>query len=69
LNTKETHSIINTQYSKPQTTYICVQVKESDPPLFGERFCFETNALVTNAAATNSTDKGKGTLYVTKQPK
>ena len=41
-------------------------MKEADPPLFGERFSFVTDMLVTNAAATSASDKGKGTLYVTK---
>ena len=41
-----------------------LQVKERDPPLFGERFSFVTDMLVTSAATKRASDKGTTTLYV-----
>jgi hypothetical protein len=44
--------------------HVCAQVKEGDPPLFGERFSFQTDNLVTSAAAKRAGDKGTTTLCV-----
>ena len=56
----ENHITPSSTFSK----HACAQVKERDPPLFGERFSFVTDMLVTSAATKRASDKGTTTLYV-----